>query len=79
LSAQAVSGVAFMMPEDKDTYSIWFDTVEQVIGKTVQINAPDALPEKWKLLRITSNLMNLGCQLIEKLIRKCATSLFFVK
>ncbi len=68
-----------MMPEDKDAYSIWFDTVEQVIGKTVQINAPDALTEKWKLLWITSNLIHLGWQLIEKLISKGATSLFFVK
>jgi hypothetical protein len=69
-ASQPEAGVSFVMTEYENPNAAGFDPVEQMVGKTLQIDSPDALVEKRKLHGIDSNLVDPVHQLIEKPISK---------
>jgi hypothetical protein len=78
-ATQAEGGVSFVMTDYENSNTGGFDPVEQMVWKTLQIDSPDALVEKRKLLGIDSNLVDPVHPLIEKPISKSWATLILVE
>ena len=70
LAAQAVVGMAAMVPDDENAHAVAYNSIQEVIGETFEVRPPEVRFEEMVSLRPSGGVQNQAPQFAIEILRQ---------